>query len=65
MIIAIGYRVNSKRGTQFRKWANSILKQYLLNGYSIGSSINDVGKKRFVMTKIIISISKSELLKNI
>ncbi len=35
MIIAIGYRVNSKRGTQFRKWANSVLKQYLLNGYSI------------------------------
>ncbi len=37
MIIAIGYRVNSKRGTQFRKWANSILKQYLLNGYAINS----------------------------
>ena len=35
MIIAIGYRVNSKRGTLFRKWANQILKQYLLNGYSI------------------------------
>ena len=30
MIIAVGYRVNSKRGTLFRKWANSILKQYLL-----------------------------------
>lgn len=37
MIIAIGYRVNSKRGTQFRKWANSILKQYLLNGYAINA----------------------------
>ena len=37
MIIAVGYRVNSKRGTQFRKWANSILKQYLLNGYVINS----------------------------
>ena len=35
MIIAIGYRVNSKRGTLFRKWANSILKQYLLNGYAM------------------------------
>ena len=35
MIIAVGYRVNSKRGTQFRKWANSVLKQYLLNGYAI------------------------------
>ena len=35
MIIAVGYRVNSKRGTQFRKWANSVLKQYLLKGYVI------------------------------
>ncbi|RIA78340.1 virulence RhuM family protein [Anaeroplasma bactoclasticum] len=37
MIIAVGYRVNSKRGTLFRKWANSILKQYLLNGYAINN----------------------------
>ena len=35
MILAIGYRVNSKRGIQFRKWANQVLKQYLLNGYTI------------------------------
>lgn len=35
MIIAVGYRVNSKRGTLFRKWANSVLKQYLLNGHVI------------------------------
>ena len=37
MIIAVGYRVNSKRGTLFRKWANSVLKQYLLNGYAINA----------------------------
>ena len=37
MIIAIGYRVNSKRGTQFRKWANSVLKEYLIKGYSINN----------------------------
>lgn len=35
MIIAVGYRVNSKRGTLFRRWANQVLKQYLINGYSI------------------------------
>ncbi|MBR2282654.1 MAG: virulence RhuM family protein [Spirochaetales bacterium] len=35
MIIAVGYRVNSKRGTLFRRWANSVLKQYMLKGYSI------------------------------
>lgn len=38
MIIAVGYRVNSKRGTLFRQWANRVLKQYLLRGYAIDSS---------------------------
>ena len=35
MIISIGYRVNTKRGIEFRRWATSVLKNYLLNGYSI------------------------------
>ena len=35
MIISIGYRVNSKRGIIFRKWANKILRDYLLQGYAI------------------------------
>ncbi|MFK5969520.1 MAG: virulence protein RhuM/Fic/DOC family protein [Candidatus Marithrix sp.] len=35
MIISIGYRVNSKEATQFRKWATSVLKSYLVNGYAI------------------------------
>ena len=35
VIIAVGYRVNSKRGTLFRQWANKILKEYLLKGYVI------------------------------
>ena len=35
VILAVGYRVNSERGIRFRRWANSILKQYLLNGYAI------------------------------
>jgi hypothetical protein len=34
-IISVGYRVNSIRGTQFRIWANNILKDYLIKGYSI------------------------------
>ena len=38
MIIAVGYRVNSKRGTVFRQWANRVLKQYLLKGYAIDPS---------------------------
>ena len=35
VIISVGYRVKSKRGNTFRRWATSILKKYLLNGYSI------------------------------
>lgn len=35
VVISVGYRVKSKRGTQFRIWANNILKQYLLKGYVI------------------------------
>ena len=37
VILAVGYRVKSKRGTLFRQWANSILKQFLLNGYAINN----------------------------
>ncbi len=37
IILSVGYRVKSSRGNQFRKWANSILKQYLLNGYAINT----------------------------
>ena len=38
MIISIGYRVNSKRGILFRKWANNILKQYLFYGHTINET---------------------------
>ena len=39
VIISVGYRVKSIRGTQFRQWANRVLKDYLLRGYSINSRI--------------------------
>lgn len=35
VVISVGYRVKSKRGTQFRIWANSVLKQYLVQGYAL------------------------------
>ena len=38
MVLAVGYRVNSKRGILFRRWANSILKQYLLSGQVINEN---------------------------
>ena len=45
VIISVGYRVKSKRGTQFRIWANSILKAYLMKGYAINSRIDRIEKK--------------------
>ena len=42
VIISVGYRVKCKRGTQFRQWANQILKDYLLKGYSINKNLQDV-----------------------
>ena len=38
-IISVGYRVNSSRGIQFRKWASNILKEYLIQGYSINEKL--------------------------
>ena len=37
MIISVGYRVKSKRGIEFRKWANKILKDYLIKGYAVNN----------------------------
>ena len=42
VIISVGYRVKSKQGTQFRIWANNILKDYLLKGYSINNRMNRI-----------------------
>ena len=35
MILSVGYRVKSQRGVDFRKWANKVLKEYILRGYAI------------------------------
>jgi phosphoribosylaminoimidazolesuccinocarboxamide synthase len=39
MIISVGYRVKSKRGVEFRRWANRVLKQYLIKGYAVNDRI--------------------------
>lgn len=44
MIISVGYRVNSKRGIQFRQWANIILKNYLLKGYAVNKRVEQLEK---------------------
>lgn len=45
MIISVGYRVSSRRGIRFRQWANKILKEYLLKGYSINQRMENLEQK--------------------
>lgn len=45
VIISVGYRVKSQRGTQFRIWANQILKEYLLKGYTINQRIEVIEQR--------------------
>lgn len=45
VIISVGYRVKSQRGTQFRQWANRVLKDYLLKGYSINQRVDQLESK--------------------
>lgn len=37
-IISVGYRVKSLRGVEFRKWANTVLKDYILKGYAVNDT---------------------------
>ena len=52
-ILSIGYRVNSKNATLFRKWANSVLKDYLLKGYSINKRLSELERTVAQHTKKI------------
>lgn len=45
VIISVGYRVKSLRGTQFRQWASSVLKEYLLRGYALNSRFEQLEKR--------------------
>lgn len=58
MIISIGYRVNSKRGIQFRRWSSHILKEYLINGYSIN-------REKIVSNKLLELKQTVDLLANV
>lgn len=45
VIISVGFRVNTKRGIQFRRWANTILKEYLLKGYVVNRRLDDLERR--------------------
>ena len=46
VIIAVGYRVNSAMATQFRIWATQVLREYLLQGYSINARMNQIEDRK-------------------
>ena len=57
VIISVGYRVKSQRGTQFRIWANKVLKDYLLKGYSINHRIDKVENDVYSLKKKVDEIN--------
>ena len=63
VIISVGYRVKSKRGVEFRKWANSVLKQYILQGYAVNSSrIAQLGEVIRVMKRTENTLDSRQVL---
>ena len=67
MILSVGYRVNSKRGIAFRRWASTVLKQYTLNGYAINERrLQALQKTVEIQTKMIagtLDIEQQDVLK--
>lgn len=53
VIISVGYRVKSQRGTQFRIWANTVLKDYLIKGYAVK---NELTQQKYEELKQLISV---------
>ena len=67
MIISVGYRVKSRRGVEFRRWANDILKQYILNGYAINEKrLIALEKTVDIQTKMLactLEVEEEDILK--
>ncbi len=53
VIISVGYRVKSQRGTQFRIWANRVLKDYLVKGYAVNKSLTE---QRYAELKQLVAV---------
>lgn len=64
VIISIGYRVKSLRGTQFRIWANKVLKEYLLRGYAINQRFEKIEKKLLEHDQVFDLMIKTNLPPN-
>lgn len=66
VIISVGYRVKSQRGVEFRKWANSILKQFILNGYAENTRrLEELNQTLQIIKRIeknAVNLEKSQIL---
>ena len=67
MILSVGYRVNSKRGIAFRRWANNVLKRYIMKGYAVNEKrLAALNKTVEIQSKIIantLDIEEAEVLR--
>ena len=63
VIISVGYRVKSKRGVEFRRWANSVLKQYILKGYAVNDNrIKQLGEVIRIMKRTENELDSKQVL---
>ena len=67
MILSVGYRVDSKRGIAFRRWANSVLKQYVIQGYAVNEKrLQALERTVDIQTKMLactLEVEESDILK--
>lgn len=63
VIISVGYRVKSKRGVEFRRWANTVLKQYILKGYAVNDNrIKQLGEVIRIMKRTQNDLDSKQVL---
>lgn len=63
VIISVGYRVKSKRGIEFRKWANRVLKDYIIKGYAVNNNrINQIGEVIRIMKRTQEQLDSKQVL---
>ncbi len=63
VIISVGYRVKSKRGVEFRRWANSVLRQYILQGYAVNQRrIQQLGEVIRIMKRTENELDSKQIL---
>lgn len=63
VIISVGYRVKSRRGVEFRRWANSVLKEYIIKGYAVNHTrMNQLNEVIRVMKRVENSLDTKQVL---